>query len=120
MQFRILVAVLIIGIQCGGCIWIDDDDGIYIPGGELEETVLYINRTGYFIDNIIDDEFVGTVGPYETLRVVSMHLDGPHVFYSTCRDCSLTWGPTTFTLGEGEIFRIYLEESGMRGDGKTP
>ena len=115
MKVQMMAAVMLFAASLGGCIWIDDDDGVYIPGGELEETVIYINRTAHTIDNTIDDAYVGSIGPGGSLEVVSLTLDGPHVYFSTCRGCDLTWGPTTFSLREGEVFRIYLEETGMRG-----
>lgn len=109
-QVAVLVTVVIAVL--GGCIWIDDD-GTAIVYPNLEETVIYINRTEWYVDNMIDGEFVGTVAPGSTLRVASLDLDGPHEFYSTARDTGLTWGPTTFTLYDGEEFKIYLEETGM-------
>ncbi|MBN1296346.1 hypothetical protein JXA80_06170 [bacterium] len=103
--------VLLVMVVSGGCIWIDDeDDGP--PCCNLDETVIYINRTGFVVDNIIDDQPVGSVGPDETLTIVSPDLDGQHEYTSFSRDGSLTWGPTYFTLRDGEVFRIYLETSG--------
>jgi len=99
-------------VVMGGCIWLDDGDsnnGYYND----EETVVYVNRTAYLVDNYIDGEFAGTVEPFQSLSIYSRNLDGRHEFYSVCRDCSLSWGPTYFTLYEGEVFRIYLEETGM-------
>ncbi|MBN1878764.1 hypothetical protein JW823_01520 [bacterium] len=106
-RFIILVIVVL-----GGCIWIDDDGS---PGinPDAEETIIYINRTGLFVDNMIDGEFVGTVGPDSTLYITSRYLDGQHEFYSVAQDGNLSWGPTVFTLYDGEVFRIYLEETGM-------
>ena len=112
MKLRYIGLTVIALLVTGGCIWIDDDG----PSGSYhddEETVIYINRTGYFIDNLIDGEFVGTVGPDSTLHITSRYLDGRHEYYSEARDAGLTWGPTMFTLYDGEVFRIYLEETGM-------
>ncbi|MCD4653320.1 hypothetical protein K8T06_05240 [bacterium] len=109
----VLLTVLVSGILVG-CIWIDDDNDCYIPSGNAEEVVIYINMTSYIIDNYIDGDLVGSVGPDATLHVYSHYLDGQHMYESICQNCDLTWGPTTFTLRDGETFRIYLEKTGMR------
>jgi len=115
MNTRFIILTLISSLILAGCIWIDDDGGdVYIPTGNAEEEVVYINNTGKLVDNYIDDELVGSVSPYDTMRIYSIHLDGTHSFYSQSRDLQLTWGPTMFTLGDGEIFTIYLEETGMK------
>jgi len=111
---QVVLFTLLISTVFGGCIWIDDDNGSYVPGGNGEETIIYINRTEFVIDNYIDGDLVGSVGPYDTFHVYSQYLDGRHSYESLCRDCDLTWGPTVFTLWDGEEFRIYLEETGMR------
>lgn len=114
MKKRIMVpALLVIMLYINGCIWIDDSSPGYV---NEEETVVYINRTDYVVDNYINGEFVGAVNPFSILHVYSRYLDGRNEYYSVCRDCSLTWGPTFFTLYDGEIFKIYLEETGMRSE----
>ncbi|MGB3975989.1 MAG: hypothetical protein WBM02_10990 [bacterium] len=104
----ISVMVLII-TSLGGCIWIDDSPDHY----NAEETIVYINRTDYLVDNYINGEYVGSVNPFSTFYVYSRYLDGRNEYYSVCRDGTLFWGPTYFTLYDGEVFKIYLEESGM-------
>jgi hypothetical protein len=110
---KTIPVILLVMLVVNGCIWIDDDGPGYT---NAEETVVYINRTDYVVDNYINDEFVGAVNPFSTLNVYSRYLDGRNEYYSACRDCSLTWGPTFFTLYDGEVFKIYLEETGMQSE----
>lgn len=106
-KFFVLLTVLTVS----GCIWIDDDDDDGCCD-ELVEEIIYVNQTAYQIDNFIDDEYVGTVAPNTELHVFNDEYDGRHAFFSDCVNCSLSWGPTQFTIREGETFRIYLEDSG--------
>ncbi len=105
-SFTIMILIMVF---IGGCIWIDDRPAYY----NAEETIIYINRTDYLVDNYINGEYVGSVNPYSTFHVYSRHLDGRNEYYSVCRDGALSWGPTIFTLYDGETFKIYLENSGM-------
>jgi hypothetical protein len=109
----VLIAVL---MTWSGCIFVDDGDDHH-HSINLEETVIYINRTGYSIENYIDGDFVGTVAPNTELYVYDYYFDGRHEFYSHCLDCDLEWGPTEFVLYDGEVFRVYLELAGMYGQG---
>ncbi len=108
-QVKYLFLILPMLISLTGCIWVDDRPGYY----NAEETVIYINRTNYIVDNYINGEYVGAVMPFDRLYVYSRYLDGRNEYYSVCRDCHLEWGPTFFTLYDGEVFRIYLESTGM-------
>ncbi len=112
MRKQYFFSTILVALVLGGCIWVDDD-GSRNGFPDYEETVIYINRTDWFVDNMIDGQLVGTVGPQESLRIQSWDLEGRHEFYSIARDTDLTWGPTVFTLYDGETFRIYLEETGM-------
>lgn len=111
---KIALALMMTSFFFSGCIWIDDDDDNHYYQN-YEETIIYINNTSYSVDNFIDDEFVGAVAPNTELRVYGYDYDGSHKFYSKCIDCSLEWGPTYFTIRDGETFKIYLETSGMSG-----
>jgi hypothetical protein len=108
-QVRHYLVLIVITVVFGGCIRVDGSPSYY----NSEETVIYINRTGHVVDNYINGEYVGAVQPYDRLYVYSHYLDGTNEYHSVCRDCNLEWGPTFFTLHDGEVFRIYLEQTGM-------
>jgi hypothetical protein len=105
---RILFMVVVITVATG-CIWIDDDDDGCCCC-DIDEHIIYINHTGYTVDNYIDSEYVGTVPGYGDLSLWG-DFEGPYEYYSECADCddAMQWGPTTFDLDDGEVFRIYLE-----------
>ncbi|GEM_PF-6669339 len=108
MRKSLLFAIILMTVW--GCIWIDDDDDDCCD--EYVEEIIYINRTVYQVDNYIDDVYVGTVAADTELHVFGDNYEGRHTFFSDCVNCSLSWGPTQFTLREGETFRIFLEEGG--------
>jgi hypothetical protein len=108
---KLYFTVFFLSALLNGCVFIDDDDND--GPRNYQETIIYVNYTGYSIDNYIDNIYVGTVGPSTELRVYGYDFDGTHLYFSKCQTCSLEWGPTEFFVHDGESFTIYLEDSGM-------
>ncbi|MBN1354805.1 hypothetical protein JXA40_00890 [bacterium] len=107
------LAIILIALSFTGCIWVDDDDDDYYWRDYVEH-IIYINNTGYPIENFIDRHYVGTVDPWSELHVYDRDLEGYHLFYSDCVDCPLEWGPDEFYIHDGETFRIFLEADGAQ------
>lgn len=102
-RFSMMLVFLMLMAGLTSCIVIDDHEDF------LREHVIFVNHTGWRIDNFIDDDFVGVVYPFEELHVSGRHLEGSHIFYSETTDGSFTWGPTRFYIDDGETLIIDLE-----------
>ena len=105
--FLIMMVILL-----QGCIWVEDDHE-NCCWNEME-TIVYVNQTGYEIDNYIDGSFVGTVIPRSDLAVYGEDYQNYHTFYSATSGGEREWGPTEFYVQDGETFKIYLEDGGLR------
>ncbi len=101
------VLILLPLLFSSGCLIIDPDD----DWNETEK-IVYVNHTGAYVENYIDDDYVGTVAPWSEMRTRSKYYDGRHKFYSIAADAEYEWGPDWFHVDDGETFVIDLYING--------
>lgn len=99
-----LILVVMISMLTQSCIIVRDDDDDDDP----LEKIRYINNTPYKVDNYIDDRYRGSVEPWSTYNVYG-DFEGTHKYFSEAVESTWEWGPSYFSLRDGQSFDIYLD-----------
>ncbi len=90
-------------VFAAGCVIIDDGYGGY----DETEIIRFQNYTGLRVDNYIDEIFVGAVPAFGSIEIEGDY-EGIHLFESWGEDDLMHWGPSEFSILDGEIFVVDL------------
>ncbi|MBN2383031.1 hypothetical protein JXQ70_09130 [bacterium] len=107
--FRYILVLGLIGLcsmLCLSCLVFDDDDD---DDDDDLERIIYHNNTPYYVDNYIDDHYVGTVQAYESLTITGWRYEGRHLYFSESIDNDWEWGPDYFFIDDGGTLNISLD-----------